>query len=408
MSLYETLKERGYISNVTHEKEIKHALDNEKLYFYIGFDPTADSLHVGHFLTLMATRLLQKHGHVPILLMGGGTGMVGDPSGRTDMRKVLTVEEINHNVENFKKQVSHLVSLEDGQTVIANNADWLRSLNYMDFLRDFGTHFTVNRMLAAEAYKSRYEHGLTFLEFNYMIMQAYDFLELNKRFGAKLQLGGSDQWSNIIAGVDLIRRVENKEAYGMTLSLLEKADGQKMGKTAGGALWLDANKTSAYDFYQYFRNVEDAVVTNCLKLLTELPMSEIEELSKLTGKEINIAKERLAFEVTKLVHGETQATAAKEAALSLFSTHSVDADSIPSSVYSKVSLESGVDILTLLSDLNLVASKSEARRLIAQGGIRLNEIKVEADDLVVTPTHLKEDYLLIQKGKKVFLKVTFE
>ena len=319
MSVFDTLKERGYLAQVTHEEELKKALETEQVTFYMGFDPTADSLHVGHFLALMAMSHMQKAGHRPICLVGGGTGTVGDPSGRTDMRKMLTDEDIEHNCNCFKKQMERFIDFSDGKALMINNGDWLRKLNYIELLRDVGPHFSVNRMLTAECYKQRLERGLTFLEFNYMIMQAYDFMELNRRYGCVLELGGDDQWSNIIAGVELIRRKEAKPSYGMTFNLLTNSEGKKMGKTAKGALWLDPEKTSPYDFYQYWRNVADSDVEKCLALLTFLPMDEVRRLGSYKDQKINEAKQILAYEVTKLVHGEEEAKKAQEAAQALFS-----------------------------------------------------------------------------------------
>lgn len=408
MSLYQTLKDRGYIAQVTHEEEIQKALDDQKIHFYIGYDPTADSLHVGHFLTVMAARLLQQHGHTPVIVMGGGTGMIGDPTGRSDMRPVMTVETINHHVDKFKEQVSRFVSFEETQAnkaIMVDNAQWLRDLNYMNFLRDYGTLFSVNRMLSADTYKTKFEHGLTFLEFNYMIMQAYDYLELHNRYGTTLQIGGRDQWSNIIAGVDLIRRVKSADTFGMTLNLLEKADGTKMGKTAGGALWLDKDKTSPYEFYQYFRNVDDASVVSCLKLLTELPLEEINQMAELKGKAINEAKETLAYHVTALVHGTEEAAQAQEAARSLFSTQSTAASAIPTATISEQDLDQGIDILSLLTTINIASSKAEGRRLVTQGGIKVNDHKVEDPQMVLNRTQLQDGHIMIQKGKKVFCKV---
>ena len=316
---YDVLKERGFVEQMTHEEEIRQLFSTgEPITFYIGFDPTADSLHVGHFLTVMAMAHMQRCGHRPICLMGGGTGMIGDPTGKSDMRRMMTIEEIDHNVSCFKKQLSHFIDFDNDKAIIVNNADWLRNLNYIEFLREIGVSFSVNRMLTAECFKTRMEKGLSFLEFNYMIMQAYDFLELNKRYGCVLQLGGNDQWSNIIAGVDLIRRRESKPAYGMTFSLLTNSEGKKMGKTENGAVWLDPAKTSPYEFYQYWRNIGDKDVAKCLALLTFLPMEEVNRLSALEGSEINKAKEILAFELTKIVHNEQEAIKAQEAAKSLF------------------------------------------------------------------------------------------
>ena len=398
--MFDILKERGFIFDTTHEDEIKNLLNNEKITFYIGFDPTADSLHIGHFLTFMAMGHLQKKGHTPIILLGGGTGMVGDPTDRTDMRKVLSIEEIDHNVNRFRSQVEKLPFIDLEKAIVLNNAHWLKNLNYMEFLRDFGADFSVNRMLSADSYKTRYEKGLTFLEFNYMILQAYDFFHLNKEHNCIIQIGGKDQWSNILAGLDLIRRKSGKDAYGLTLSLLETAEGKKMGKTMGGAVWLDANKTSPHEFYQFFRNIDDKVVTNYMRLLTFIPMEEIKEFELLKGKEVNKAKERLAYEVTKIIHGEEASEEAKKAAISLFGSNSSKTDdegSIPKCELT----EDTLDILTLLEKTSLVKSRSEGRRLIAGGGIKINEETIVDDAAQITIV----DGLMVRKGKKHFCKV---
>ncbi len=400
-NVLDVLQERGFIEQLTHEDEIRELLGKEKITFYIGFDPTADSLHVGHFLTIMAMAHMQRAGHRPIALMGGGTGMIGDPTGKTDMRKMLTVEQIDHNVECFKKQLSRLIDFSDGKALIVNNADWIRNLNYIDFLRNIGVHFSVNQMLTAECYKTRLEKGLSFLEFNYMPMQANDFLELNKKYGCVMQLGGSDQWANILGGVDLIRRKERKAAYGMTFKLLTTSEGKKMGKTEGGAVWLDAEKTTPYEFYQYWRNVGDKDVEKCLSLLTFLPMDEVRRLGALEGSEINKAKEILAFEVTKIIHGEEEAKKAQEAARALFAG-GAEGGSIPTTEISKDELAEGMDILTLLVKCGLISSKSEGRRLVQQNGLKLNDKKVTAFDYIVTEKDFVEGKAKIQKGKKVF------
>lgn len=400
-NVLDVLQERGFIEQLTHEEETRELLGKEKITFYIGFDPTADSLHVGHFLTIMAMAHMQRAGHRPIALMGGGTGMIGDPTGKTDMRKMLTVEQIDHNVECFKKQLSKLIDFSDGKALIVNNADWIRNLNYIDFLRNIGVHFSVNQMLTAECYKTRLEKGLSFLEFNYMPMQANDFLELNKKYGCVMQLGGSDQWANILGGVDLIRRKERKPAYGMTFKLLTTSEGKKMGKTEGGAVWLDAEKTTPYEFYQYWRNVGDKDVEKCLALLTFLPMDEVRRLGALEGSEINKAKEVLAFEVTKIIHGEEEAKKAQEAARALFAG-GAEGGSIPTTEITKDELADGMDILTLLVKCGLISSKSEGRRLVQQNGLKLNEEKVTAFDYVVTEKDFEGGKAKIQKGKKVF------
>jgi len=410
-NLYETLQNRGYIAQATHETEIKDILNNKKISFYIGFDPTADSLHVGHFLQLMVMSHMQKAGHKPIVLIGGGTTMVGDPSGRTDMRKILSIEEIKSNGNRFKEQITRFISFDNDRALMVNNADWLLDLNYVNFLRDYGAQFSVNRMLTADAYKSRLEEGLTFLEFNYMIMQAYDFLELNNRLGCTMQMGGRDQWSNIIAGVDLIRRVKSQEVYGLTFNLLTTSAGEKMGKTAKGALWLDKDKTSPYEFYQYFINIDDAGVVNCLKLLTYVDLQEIEALGKLKGQDINKAKSILAYEVTKLVHGENHAQEARQAAQNLFSKNGRDASgeiSMPMATFPKDEFEKGMEILMLLEKIKFASSKTEGRRLISQGGIKINDEKIESSEHVVRARDFEEGYFVIQRGKKVVCKVVIE
>jgi len=403
-NVYEILQERGFIEQTTHEDEIKELLGKESVTFYIGFDPTADSLHVGHFLQIMVMAHMQRAGHRPIFLIGGGTSMVGDPSGKTDMRKMLSQEEIEHNGECFKKQVSNMLDFSDGKALMINNADWLLDLQYVPFLREVGRHFSVNRMLTAECYKNRMEKGLSFLEFNYMIMQSYDFLQLYRKYNCKMQLGGNDQWSNIIGGVELIRRIEGGSAYGMTFTLLTTSEGKKMGKTENGAIWLDPNKTSPYEFYQYWRNVDDADVKKCLSLLTFLPMDEVERLGSLEGAEINRAKEILAYEVTKLVHGEEEAKKADLAAKALFG-RGVDAEDIPSTEINREEIKEGMGILDLLQRVELVSSKSEGRRLIQQKGISMNDEKVTDFNLVITESDFKDGKLMLKKGKKVYHQV---
>lgn len=404
MNAFDILKERGFIKQTTHEDEIRDMFEKETVTFYTGYDATADSLHVGHLLQLMAMAHIQQAGHRPIVLIGGGTTMVGDPSGKTDMRKMLTPEDINHNAECFKRQISKFLDFSQDKAIMANNADWLMKLEYIPFLREIGRHFSVNRMLTAECFKSRMERGLSFLEFNYMIMQSYDFLELYKRYGCKLQLGGDDQWSNIISGADLVRRVEGQSAYGMTFTLLTNSEGNKMGKTVSGAVWLDPEKTSPYDFYQYWRNVNDADVEKCLALLTFIPMDEVRRLGSLEGAEINKSKEVLAYEITKIVHGEEEAKKAQEAAKSLFGNGAMSG-SIPSTEISKSEFTNGMDIMSLLSVTKLVPSRSEARRLIQQGGIVVNEEKVEDINLVIKEEDFKDNTLMIKKGKKVYHQV---
>jgi len=405
-SVFDVLKERGYIAQLTHEDEIKEKLANEKIVFYIGFDPTADSLHVGHFLQMMVMAHMQKAGHKPIAIIGGGTAMVGDPSGRTDMRKMMTIEQIQHNSECFKKQLSRVIDFSEGKAIMVNNADWLLDLNYVSFLREIGVHFSVNRMLTAECFKTRLEKGLSFIEFNYMLMQAYDFLKLNQLYNCTFQLGGDDQWSNILAGIDLIRRVENKQAYGMTFTLLTTSEGKKMGKTQSGAIWLDPDKTSPFDFYQYFRNVDDADVIKCLKLLTFVPMEQINELAKLKDKEINEAKKVLAYEVTKIIHGEEEATKCKKTAEALFEGNSQSGIDMPATILPQNDLINGINVIDLLLKTGLAPSKTEARRLIAQGGISINDVKVESQDRTITLQDFDENNLIIKKGKKVYHKVT--
>lgn len=403
-SVFQTLKERGFIAQITHEEPVKKKLENEKVTFYIGFDPTADSLHVGHFLQMVVMSHMQKAGHRPIAIIGGGTTMVGDPTGKTDMRKMMTREEIQKNAENFKKQLSKFIDFSDGKALMIDNADWLLELNYVRFLREIGVHFSVNRMLTAECFKSRLEKGLSFIEFNYMLMQSYDFLKLYQDYGCVLQLGGDDQWSNILGGIDLIRRVEGKEVYGMTFNLLTTSEGVKMGKTEKGALWLDANKTPPYEFYQYWRNINDKDVINCLKLLTFLPMDEIEKLSKLEGQEINEAKKVLAYEVTKLIHGEEEAIKAQNAAQALFGK-GVSSDDMPTTEISNNDILDGINIIDLLVKTKLVPSKGEGRRLIQQGGISVNNEKINEFNFTVKTDDFKDNELIIKKGKKVYHKV---
>jgi tyrosyl-tRNA synthetase len=404
-NVYDTLLERGYIKQLTHEEEIKELLEKEKVTFYIGFDPTADSLHVGHFLQMMVMAHMQKAGHRPIALIGGGTAMVGDPSGKTDMRKMLTKEQIQNNADSFKNQFSRLIDFSNEKAIMANNGDWLLNLNYVEFLREVGAHFSVNRMLTAECYKQRLEKGLTFLEFNYMLMQGYDFLELNRRYNCVLQMGGDDQWSNILAGVNLIRVKESKPAFGMTFTLLTNSEGKKMGKTESGAVWLDKDKTSPYDFYQYWRNVGDADVEKCLALLTFLPMEEIKKLGSLKDAEINEAKKVLAFEVTKIIHGEEEAQKAKAAAEALFSGGQ-DMSSVPTTIIKKEEL--GLSILDLLVSTKILPSKGEARRLIQQGGLTINDEKVTDVNMVVTEANFKDGSMLIRRGKKNYNRIIFE
>ncbi|MGL4797834.1 MAG: tyrosine--tRNA ligase [Cellulosilyticaceae bacterium] len=406
MNAFDVLMERGFIQQTTHEQEIRELLGKEKVTFYIGFDPTADSLHVGHFVTVMAMSHMQQAGHRPIALLGGGTGMVGDPTGKTDMRKMLTPEIIAHNVACFKNQLSRFISFDNDQAIIVDNGDWLLNLNYVEFLREIGVHFSVNRMLTAECFKQRLEKGLSFLEFNYMLMQSYDFLELYRKFNCKLELGGNDQWSNILGGVELVRRLHGDTAFGMTFSLLTNSEGKKMGKTENGAVWLDAEKTSPYEFYQYWRNIADADVKKCLSLLTFLPMEEVNRLASLEGAEINKAKEVLAFEVTKIVHGEEEAKKAEVGAKAAFGGKGASGSLPTTDLSASLFAGEGIDIITLVVDeLKLVPSRSEARRLIDQKGIKLEGVAVEALDYKVTTTNFTDNALMIQKGKKVFHQV---
>ena len=402
--VFSVLTERGYIEQTTHAEEIRKLLNSESVTFYIGFDPTADSLTIGHFLTVMAMAHMQRAGHRPIILVGGGTGMVGDPTDKNEMRRVMTREEVGHNVECFKKQLSKFIDISDGKAIIADNADWLLQLNYVNFLREVGIHFSVNRMLTADCYKSRLEKGLSFFEFNYMLMQSYDFLELYRRFGCKMQLGGNDQWSNIIGGVELIRRADNADAYGMTFKLLTTSAGVKMGKSQAGAVWLDPDKTSPFEFFQYLRNVSDEDVYNCLCLLTFLPMDEIKTLTAKKDSSINAAKEVLAYEATKLVHGESAADDALKAARALFSGGG-DESSVPSTEMPSSAFEPGMNIIELLEKLELIGSRGEGRRLITQGGVSVNGEKVTDIDRMITSADFKDNALTVQKGKKSFHKV---
>ena len=401
-NVLDELLERGYIKQFTHEAETRELLEKEKITFYIGFDPTADSLHVGHFIAMMFMAHMQKAGHRPIALVGGGTAMIGDPSGKTDMRKMLTKEQIQHNVDCIKKQLERLIDFSDDKALLVNNADWLLNLNYVDFLRDIGTHFSVNKMLTAECFKQRLEKGLSFLEFNYMLMQGYDFYMLNQKYGCKMELGGDDQWSNMIAGVNLIRRKSQGEAFAMTCTLLTNSQGQKMGKTVGGALWLDPEKTSPFEFYQYWRNVDDADVEKCLALLTFIPMDEVRRLGALEGSEINKAKEILAYEVTKLIHGEEEAAKAQEAARALFAG-GVNMDNVPTVTISRDKL--GTDILTILAEEKVVPSKAEGRRLIQQGGLSLNGEKVTDFKRALTEEDFVDGSVLVKRGKKNYHKI---
>ena len=404
MGIYEELQARGLIAQVTDEEKIRDLVNNGKATFYIGFDPTADSLHVGHFMALCLMKRLQEAGNKPIALIGGGTGYIGDPSGRTDMRSMMTPEQIQHNCDCFKKQMSRFIDFSDGKALMVNNADWLLGLNYIEVLREIGPHFSVNRMLTAECYKQRMEKGLSFLEFNYMIMQAYDFYELFQKYGCNLEFGGDDQWSNMLAGTELIRRKLGKDASAMTITLLLNSEGKKMGKTQSGAVWLDPNKTSPFEFYQYWRNVGDADVLKCIRMLTFLPLEEIDAMDKLEGAELNKAKEILAFELTSLVHGEEEAKKAQEAAKALFSTGA--AADMPKTELTEADLTDGnIDIMTLLVKCGLTASKSEARRAVQQGGVSVDGEKITD----IAHTFAGEDFggegIVLKKGKKNFRKV---
>ena len=404
MNALDVLKERGFIAQVTFEDELYKAFDEGMVTFYTGFDPTADSLHIGHYIPIMAMAHLQRAGHRPIALMGGGTGMIGDPSGKSDLRKMMTVETVDHNVSCIKKQMAKFLDFDSGRenaAIIANNADWLRGLNYIDFLREVGSLFSVNRMLTAECYKQRMEKGLTFLEFNYMIMQSYDFLELFKRYGCILQAGGDDQWSNMLSGADLIRRKEQKPAFALTFKLLLTSDGRKMGKTEKGALWLDPNRTSPYEFYQYWRNVDDADVEKCLALLTFLPMDEVRRLGALKDAAINEAKRVLAYEVTKLIHGEGEAIKARDAAEALFGGGALGG-SVPTTSLTREELAEESRLVALLARAGLCKSNGEVRKAIQQGGVSVNDEKVTDVDFRFTPEMLKGEGALVRKGKKSY------
>ena len=405
MQLYDELVARGLIAQVTDEDEIKEMINNGKAVFYIGFDPTADSLHVGHFMALCLMKRLQMAGNRPIALIGGGTAMIGDPSGKTDMRKMLTKETIQHNVECFKKQMSRFIEFGEDKAMLVNNADWILDLNYMDLMREVGPHFSVNRMLAAECYKQRMEKGLTFLEFNYMIMQSYDFYTLFQKYGCNMQFGGDDQWSNMLGGTELIRRKLGKDAYAMTINLLLNSEGKKMGKTESGAVWLDAEKTSPYEFFQYWRNVSDADVIKCIKMLTFLPLEEIEKMESWEGSELNKAKEILAFELTKLVHGEEEANKAMEASKALFAGGG-NLENMPSTQLTDEDFTDGsIDIMSILVKAGMTASRSEARRAVEQGGVTVNGEKVTDIKTTYAKDAFAEEFI-IKKGKKSFNKIT--
>ena len=405
-NVLDTLRERGFLAQITFEEDLYKQLEKEPTTFYVGFDPTATSLHFGHFIPIIAMAHMQRAGHIPIALVGGGTAMIGDPSGKTDMRKMMTVETIDHNVSCIKKQMERFIEFGEGKAMIVNNADWIRKLSYMDFLRDVGSLFSVNRMLAAECYKQRMERGLTLLEFNYMVMQAYDFLQLFKNHCCRLQMGGDDQWSNMLAGADLIRRKEQEAAYACTFKLLMNHEGKKMGKTEKGALWLDPNLCSPYDFYQYWRNVADADVEKCLSLLTFLPMDEVRKLSKLEGSAINEAKKVLAFECTKLVHGEEEAQKAQLAAAALFGGGA--AADVPTYEWKQCDMEQDNRLTTLLHLCGLCQSKGDARKQVQQGAVVMNDSKVTDINMVVTADMIPTDGVLLRKGKKSFCRVVLK
>ena len=399
-NIFEELTQRGYTEQLTHPEEIKNLLDNESISFYIGFDPTADSLHVGHFISLMVASHMQKAGHRPIILIGGGTATIGDPSGKTDMRRMMSREEIDHNVECFKKQIAKFLSFEgENAAIIVNNADWLLDLKFINFAREIGSLFSVNKMLAAECYKQRMERGLTFFELSYMLMQSYDFLYLHDKYGCKLQMGGNDQWSNILGGVDLIRRIGHSDSYGLTFKLLTTKEGKKMGKTEKGALWLDATKTSPYDFYQYWRNIDDADVKTVLSLLTFLPMEKVKELSNLKDEKINEAKKVAAYEITKLIHGEEEAKKAEEASNALFGGQG-SLDNMPTAT-----VADNISILDAIIQVGFAPSKGQARQLITQGGISLNDTKISDTNYILSDADFKDGFAILKKGKKSYYKL---
>ncbi|WP_448755165.1 tyrosine--tRNA ligase [Agathobacter sp.] len=408
MTIYDELVARGLIAQVTDEKEIKELINNGKATFYIGFDPTADSLHVGHFMALCLMKRLQMAGNKPIVLIGGGTAQIGDPSGRTDMRQMMTTETINHNVECFKKQMSRFIDFGEGKAIMVNNADWLMDLNYVDVLREVGAHFSVNRMLTAECYKQRMEKGLSFLEFNYMIMQSYDFYTLFQKYGCNMEFGGDDQWSNMLGGTELIRRKLGKDAYAMTINLLLNSEGKKMGKTQSGAVWLDPNKTTPFEFFQYWRNVSDADVLKCIRMLTFLPLEEIDKMESWEGAQLNEAKEILAFELTKLVHGEEEATKAKEASHALFAGGANNANMPTVTITAEDFPDGELDIISVLVKAGLCDSRGDGRRNIQQGGVSVADEKVTDISTKYTLDDFKGEGLIIRRGKKKFAKVIAE
>ncbi|MEG2404995.1 MAG: tyrosine--tRNA ligase, partial [Oscillospiraceae bacterium] len=404
-NVFDLFKSRGLVAQATDEEAIRNLLDKEKVTFYVGFDPTADSLHVGHFMQLIIMRHMQRAGHRPIILLGGGTTMVGDPTGKTDMRQMLSQEQIQHNADEFKKQMSKFIDFSDGKAIVVNNADWLLKLNYLDFLREIGVHFSVNKMLTAECFKTRLEKGLSFIEFNYMLMQSYDFLRLRREYNCRMEFGGNDQWSNIIGGVELNRRCDQEEVYGLTFTLLTTKEGKKMGKTEKGAVWLDPTKTTPYDFFQYWRNIDDGEVQNCLKLLTDVPLDEINAVDMTSGSDINKAKERLAYELTSLVHSKEEAEKALATAKNLFSGD-MDAEHMPATVINENLLtDDKANILDLLVASSLAPSKGEARRLVVQGGISVNGDKIEDANACISRELLIQG-AVIKKGKKVYHKVS--
>jgi len=405
MTIYDELQARGLLAQLTDEEEIKELINNGKATFYIGFDPTADSLHVGHFMALCLMKRLQMAGNKPIALIGGGTGMIGDPSGKSDMRKMMTKETIQHNCDCFKEQMSKFIDFSDGKAMMVNNADWLLDLNYVEFLREVGPHFSVNRMLTAECYKQRMEKGLSFLEFNYMIMQSYDFLMLYEKYGCNMQFGGDDQWSNMLGGTELIRRKLGKDAYAMTITLLLNSEGKKMGKTEKGAVWLDANKTSPFEFYQYWRNIGDADVLKCIRMLTFLPLEEIDKMSDWEGSQLNTAKEILAFELTKMIHGEEEAQKAQEASKALFGGGGNN-DNMPTYTLQEEDYRDGsIDLIGILASAKLVPTRSEGRRAIEQGGVAVNDEKITDIKKVYTKEEIGAGEFIVRRGKKNFCKI---
>jgi tyrosyl-tRNA synthetase len=403
-NVFDVLRERGYIEQCTHEEEIRELLGKESVTFYIGFDPTADSLHIGHYIQIMVMSIMQQHGHRPIALLGDGTTMIGDPSDRTGMRSIMTFETITQNAENFKRVFEKFLDFSDEKALMPRNSEWLLPLNYLEFMREVGVHFSVNRMLAADCYKNRMEQGLTFFEFGYMLMQSYDFYVLNQKYKCKMQFGGNDQWSNIIGGVELTRKKAGEQVYGMTFSLLTNSEGKKMGKTEKGALWLDRNKTTPYEFYQYWRNIGDADVEKCLALLTFLPMDEVRRLGALEGSEINKAKEVLAFEVTKLIHSEEDAINAQEAARALFGK-GTESENMPTTEITKDALGEGMSVIDMMATANLIKTKSEGRRLIEQSGVTVNDVIVSDVNAVITSADFEDEKLIIKKGKKVYHRI---